>query len=166
MTQPDRTPSRPQPGGAAAESLDASVAVLSTRLDSLIASWEAGIEALRTPALAVPGTVRRAPGDVLAELEHELSALNQQCAEHRRSAAAEAQAAGEWGARAMSAVATGRDDLARHALTRHRAHAAAAEQAAGEASALEAVRDTYQHAVTALKIAMRLLPDETPRAAI
>jgi phage shock protein A len=51
----------------------------------------------------------------------------------------------------MENVRQGRDDLAREALTRGQECSEAADVAAAEADALDAVRDAYRNALTAVR---------------
>ena len=72
-------------------------------------------------------------------------------AEHQRAVRDKRAAADEWQERAMENVRQGRDDLAREALTRGQECSEAADVAAAEADALDAVRDAYRNALTAVR---------------
>ena len=146
--------------GAPAEAIDAIVATLSTRLDTLLASWQLGINAQRkAPIDAGKGTPRSAR-ELLPELERELADVEAKCAELRQEAEDEAHQASDWEQRAMIALQEGREDLARHALARQQDHAAAASVQEAEVQALEAVRDSYLNAVTAVKESIDRLPND------
>ena len=146
--------------GAPAEAIDAIVATLSTRLDTLLASWQLGIDARRkAPIDAGKGTPRSAR-ELLPELERELADLEAKCAELLQGAEDEARQASDWEQRAMMALQDGREDLARQALARQADHAAAASVQEAEVQALEAVRDSYRNAVTAVKESIGRLPKD------
>lgn len=148
--------------GAAAEAVDAIVATLSTRLDTLLASWQLGIDAQRkAPIDAGKGTPRPAR-DLLPELERELADLERKCAELRREVDDETAQAADWEQRAMMALRDGREDLARQAIAHQGDHAAAASVQETEVQALEAVRDSYLNAVTAVKESIDRLPKDGP----
>jgi hypothetical protein len=136
--------------GATADASDAVIAVLSARLDALLASWELAMRAkpaARVGASAVP----REPAAVLADLERELAELERKVAERRRAADLATKEAGEWERRAMSAIAEGRDDSAKEALSRTGEHMAAAETQRDSAADLEPVLDSYRNAVAAVR---------------
>ena len=146
--------------GAPAEAIDAIVATLSTRLDTLLASWQLGINAQRkAPIDAGKGTPRSAR-ELLPELERELADLEAKCAELWQEAEHEARQASDWEQRAMMALQEGREDLARQALARQADHAAAAAVQEAEEQALEAVRDSYRNAVMAVKDSIDRLPND------
>jgi len=146
--------------GAPAEAMDAIVATLSTRLDTLLASWQLGINAQRkAPIDAAQGTPRSAR-ELLPELERELADLEAKCAQLRQEAEDEARQASDWEQRAMMALQQGREDLARQALARQQDHAAAASVQEAEVQALEAVRDSYRNAVTAVRESIDRLPND------
>ena len=146
--------------GAPAQAIDAIVATLSTRLDTLLASWQLGINAQRkAPIDAAKGTPRSAR-ELLPELERELANLEAKCAEFRQEAQDEARQASDWEQRAMMALRDQREDLARQAIVRQQDHAAAAAVQEAEVQALEAVRDSYLNAVTAVKESIDRLPNE------
>jgi phage shock protein A len=145
--------------GAPAEAIDAIVATLATRLDTLLASWQLGIDAQRkAPIDAAKGTPRSAR-ELLPELERELADLEAKCAELRQKVDDEARQAADWEQRAMMALRDSREDLAHQALTRQHDHVAAAQVQDAEAQALEAVRDSYRNAVTAVKESIDRLPN-------
>jgi hypothetical protein len=138
--------------GAIAEATDAVLATLSARLDALLASWQLAIAARRKAPLATTDDVPiRSPSEVLRELERELAGLERRCAEQWQAAEAESNEAEEWEKRAMEAVRNNRDDIARQALTRLYEHSNAAAQLESTATELEAVRDSYRNAVTAVR---------------
>ena len=137
--------------GVIAEASDALVATLSARLDALLASWQLAMDAKRKEPVTVGNAPPRPPAEVLAELERELADLERRCAEQRQAAGNESEQAADWERRAMSAVQNGRDDLAREALNHHHNHLDAATQLAAEVTELEAVRDSYRNAVTAVR---------------
>ena len=146
--------------GAPAEAMDAIVATLATRLDTLLASWQLGINAQRkAPIDAAQGTPRSAR-ELLPELERELADLEAKCAELRQEAEDEARQASDWEQRAMMALQDAREDLARQALARLQDHAAAASVQEAEVQALESVRDSYRNAVIAVKESIDRLPND------
>lgn len=91
------------------------------------------------------------PEEVLARLEREFEALEQQCVEQRRSADDQRRHATDWESRAKSALQSADEATARQALVRQEEHLAAAQQATQEAEALESARDSCRSAVTALR---------------
>ena len=138
--------------GAIVEATDAMLATLSARLDALLASWQLAIAAKRKAPLATSGDVPiRSPSEVLTELERELADLERRCTEQRQAADAESDEAEEWEKRAMEAVRHSRDDAARQALNQVSTHSNAAAQLESTTTELEAVRDSYRNAVTAVR---------------
>lgn len=138
------------------------VAAFTARLDHLVAAWEVAIAASRQAPRAGADAGHRTAGQVRAQLVASLDEIEQQCAEHRREAEAEAAAAADWEERAELAVRRDRDDLARIALQRHGVHATAAEHAAAAAAALDGVRDTYRRALAVMPEAGSPAAPEAP----
>jgi len=133
------------------EARDALVAAYAARLDALLASWQLAIDAKRKAPITAGNAPPRTAPEVLAELEHELADLERHCIEQRQSAESEDQQAKNWEQRAMMALRDGREDLAREALARQQDHLTTATEQEAEAIELEAVRDSYRNAVTAVK---------------
>ena len=133
-----------------AEASDAVVAVLSARLDALLASLELAMRA--EPTARVAGAVApREPAEVLAELERELNELERQIAERHRAADVETKEASEWEMRAMLAIDEGRDESAKEARDRHGEHLEAAAIQRDSTAELEPIRDSYRNAVAAVR---------------
>lgn len=136
--------------GTRADASDAVVAVLSARLDALLASWELAMRAQHS-ARIVGSVVPREPAEVLSDLERELNEVERQYAERRRAADVETTEAAEWERRAMQAIDEGRDESAKEALARHGEHLAAAATQRDSAAELEPVLDSYRNAVAAVR---------------
>jgi chromosome segregation ATPase len=146
--------------GAPAEAIDAIVATLSTRLDTLLASWQLGIAMQRKATVPADNATPRSARDLLPELEKELADLERKCAELRQEVDDETQEAANWEQRAMMALRDAREDLAREAMERLQDHAATAQLQHAEAQALEEVRDSYRNAVTAVKESIARLSND------
>lgn len=137
--------------GVIVDATDAMIATLSARLDALLASWQVAIDAKRKEPVTIENAPIRSPAEVLTELERDLARLESRCADQREAADNEAREAADWERRAMEALRDGRDDLARNALVQQSTHSNAAAQLDATAGELEAVRDSYRNAVTAVR---------------
>lgn len=137
--------------GVIVDATDAMIATLSTRLDALLASWQHAIDAKREDLVPIENAAIRTPAEVLTELERDLARIESRCADQRDAADNEARQAADWERRAMEAVRNGRDDLARDALAKHSTHGNSAAQLDATARELEAVRDSYRNAVSAVR---------------
>jgi chromosome segregation ATPase len=146
--------------GAPAEAIDAIVATLSTRLDTLLALWQLGVDAQRKAPIDRGKGTPRSARELLPELERELADLEAKCAELRQEAEDEARQASDWEQRAMMALQDAREDLARQALARLQDHFAAGSVQEAEVQALESVRDSYRNAVTAVRESIERLPND------
>jgi len=125
--------------------------LLTGQLDGLMAAWE------RTVATAHAGTSvgpRFEPAAALADLEHELGALERELADLQKQVDAEVRRVAHWEARAMLADREGRDDLVRQAVHRQQEHRDAADAFATEAAATAEVADAYRDAIVAIRAAL------------
>jgi len=135
----------------AADATDAIVATLSARLDALLASWQRTVQAEVKATPKTENLKPRSAADVLTELQRELNDLDLRIDVLRREVDTENQQAQDWEQRAIMAVRDDHDDLAKKALQQQYHHANAAAVQESEAIELEAVRDAYRSAVTAVQ---------------
>jgi hypothetical protein len=133
-------------------------ALLSGQVDGLIAAWERTIASAQAGASGPAGGAPSAdPAAALAELEHQLGAMDRELAELREQADGEARLAGEWQGRAMIAVRDGRDDMARSAVRRQQEHRDAADALDAEVEATTELADAYRKAITTIRATLQRL---------
>ena len=137
----------------AAEQTNSTVALLSSRLERVIAEWESaigwGVPPSGTGASALPGD----PAVALARLEQELETLERERSEARAQIDEQSRLADKYEQRAMTAINDGRDDLARNELLACNEHRTAAEALTTEETVMTELADMYRRAIAAIRAA-------------
>jgi hypothetical protein len=140
--------------GIAAEAADAIVATLSARLDALLATWQLTIQTQGRASRETKNVKPRSASEVLAELQGQLNDLDLHIDTVRREVDTEHKQAADWEKRAMMALSENREDLAAQALRAQQMRANAAAVHESEVLELDAVRDAYVRAVSAVQTSL------------